>query len=113
MSAYEHAHVQHARQALLAIEAQADMSATNLSILPIAVRVKKRGLPAIWLPLFLFWPFIIALFCLALPLCVLSPAPRKNAFALLGTTYQMLCALRGTQVEVTGSEHGTWSISLY
>jgi hypothetical protein len=102
-----------AGQELLTIGAEDAMSATKLSVLPIAARVKKRGLPAIWLPLFLFWPLIIALLCLALPLCALLPAPRKHAFALLGTSYEMLCALRGTQVEVTGPEHGTWSISLY
>jgi hypothetical protein len=82
-------------------------------LLPMAVRVKRSGLPAIWLPLILLWPVIIALFCLALPLCVLVPAPRRSVFAVLVTTYRMLCALHGTDVEVSESEHNTWSFSLY
>jgi hypothetical protein len=80
-------------------------------LLPLAVRVERRGWPAIWLPLILFWPLILALFALALPLCVLlQPRP---IFAALVATYNMLCALHGTNVEVADSEHSAWSFSLY
>ena len=85
MEANEHAD---AGQSLLAWDAEQTMS---WPILPIAMRLKKPGWPALWLPVILLWPLFIAIFCLALP----------------------LCALHGTQVELTGPEHGTWSISLY
>ena len=82
-------------------------------IMPLAVRVKRSGWPALWLPLIFLWPILIAIFCLALPLCVLVPAPRRSVFATLVATYDMLCSLHGTDVEVSVPEHGTWNISLY
>ena len=105
-----------AEQPALAIERGSEtphaLDATSWPLLPIAVRVKRRGRPGIWVPLFLLWPLIIAVFCLALPLCAIWPAPRRSALAALGATYQLLCALHGTHVEVTGSD-GDWNISLY
>jgi hypothetical protein len=89
------------------------MPAEGWSILPLAVRVQKRGWPAIWLPLFLLWPLVIVLFCLALPLSLLSPAPGRAVLAVLIASYRVLCALHGTQVEVISSEQSSWNISLY
>ena len=82
-------------------------------ILPLAARVKHSGWPAIWLPLILLWPLIIAVFCLALPACVLVPAPRRAVFATLVASYQVLCALHGTSFELEEPEHGAWHIALY
>jgi hypothetical protein len=107
MEANEHAD---AGQALLAWDAEQTMS---WPILPVAMRLKTPGWPVLWLPVILLWPLFILIFCLALPLCALVPAPRRHAVAALIATYQMMCALHGTHVELTGAEHGTWSISLY
>jgi hypothetical protein len=82
-------------------------------LLPLAVRIKTPGWPALWLPVFLLWPFVFAVFCLALPLCVLVPAPSRAVFTLLVASYRMLCALHGTEVRVTSPEHSTWVIALY
>lgn len=83
------------------------------ALLPLAARVQTPGWPALWLPVFLLWPVIIAVFCLALPLCVLVPAPRRSVFTALVATYHMLCALHGTEVTVTSAKHSTWNVSLY
>jgi hypothetical protein len=82
-------------------------------LLPMAVRIKRSGWPALWLPLILFWPVVIALFCSVLPLCLLVPAPRRSALAALVASYRVLCELHGTDVEVSASEHDIWSFSLY
>lgn len=85
----------------------------NGHVLPVALRVERRGWPAIWLPLILLWPVVIAVFCLALPLCVLVPALRRSAFATLVASYRVLCALRGTDVELGACAQSTWTFSLY
>ena len=82
-------------------------------VLPVAVRIQRSGGPAVWLPLILLWPVIMAVLCLALPMVVLVPAPRRAVLATLVASYQVLCALHGTAVEVNASEYGTWSLSLY
>lgn len=82
-------------------------------VLPMAARVKHSGWPTLWLPLFLLWPLFIALFCLALPICIFVPAPRRAAFATLAASYQLLCALHGTEVEIKEPQTGTWRIALY
>jgi hypothetical protein len=78
-----------------------------------AARVQRSGWPAIWLPLILLWPLIIALFLLALPICLFVPIPRAAAFATLASSYQLLCALHGTELEIEEPETGTWRIALY
>jgi hypothetical protein len=78
-----------------------------------AARIQRSGWPAVWLPLILFWPVIIAVFCLALPLCVIVPAPRRAIFATLVASYHLLCALHGTAIELDAAPHHTWTLSLY
>jgi hypothetical protein len=85
----------------------------NWMLLPLAVRIKTPGWPALWLPVFWLWPVVIAVFCLLLPLCVLLPAPSRAVFALLASSYRMLCALHGTEVTVTSPGHSTWIVALY
>jgi hypothetical protein len=80
---------------------------------PLAARVKRTDWPALWLPLFLLWPAIFALFCLALPLCLIVRAPRGSLLAALGATYDLLCALHGTDLELSASDNITWTVSLY
>lgn len=82
-------------------------------VLPLAARVQRSGWPAIWLPLVLLWPLIIAVFCLALPLCLFMPAQRSAAVDTLGATYRLLCALRGTSVELGDGPQNKWSFALY
>lgn len=108
MNANEHAN---AGQALTLDDGYG--GAMTWPILPMAVRVKKQHYPALWLPVVVLWPLFIAFFCLALPLCAALTTPRRNVMAALGATYQMFCALHGTEVEVTDAEHGSWTISLY
>ena len=82
-------------------------------VLPVAARIRHNGWPTIWLPLFLLWPLIIALFILALPICLVVPAPRRAVFATLAASYRLLCAVHGTQVEIKEPETGSWHIALY
>jgi hypothetical protein len=81
-------------------------------VLPLALRVKCGGWPAIWLPVIVLWPVILVVFGLALPLCMLVPAPR-SALAALAASYRMLCAMHGTEFELGTSAQRTWSFSLY
>lgn len=83
------------------------------AILPVAVRVERTGWPAVWLPLIFLWPVIIAVFCLALPLVVLVPAPRRDLIATLVASYELLCALHGAALELRVDEHDVWSFALY
>jgi fatty acid desaturase len=83
------------------------------NILPVVVYVKRRGWPPIWLPLILLWPVIIAVFCMALPVCLLVPALRRSAFEPLVASYRVLCALHGTDVELGARAQSTWTFSIY
>jgi len=85
----------------------------NWYLLPMALRVQRTGWPAIWLPLILLWPVIIAVFCLALPLSVFIPAPRRSALSMLVASYRLLCALHGSDVELSAWAQSTWTFSLY
>ena len=84
-------------------------------VLPIAARVQRNGWPALWLPLFLLWPVLLAAFCLALPLCLLLalPASRHAALSALVTSYELLCALHGTEIQIDASRDEAWRIALY
>jgi hypothetical protein len=87
-------------------------------LLPLALRVKRTGWPAIWLPLIVIWPLIIAIFCLALPLCWLwparvSPAAGRRGFATLGASYRVLCAAHGAQFELGERGGNAWDFSIY
>lgn len=80
-------------------------------ILPLALRLKYGRWPSIWLPLVIFWPLVLVAFCLALPLCLVWPPVRGNAFQTLGATYSVLCALHGAEFELgCGSEAWKWSL---
>ena len=82
-------------------------------VLPVAARVQRGSWPAVWLPLFVLWPLIIAVFALALTLSVFAPAPRRAVLATLLASYDVLCALHGTTVELEEPAHGYWRIALY
>jgi len=83
-------------------------------ILPVAARFQCGGWPfAVWLPLILLWPVILALFGLALAVCVLVPAARRAGFATTVASFHLLCALHGTIFELEEPAHGSWRITLY
>lgn len=82
-------------------------------VLPLAARVKRSRWPAFWLPLVLLWPLLIMVFCLAILLCLLVPAPRRPAFEAVWAAYRMLCALHGTQVKFSEGPQSTWTFALY
>ena len=83
-------------------------------VLPVAARIQRGGWPfAVWLPLILLWPVILAVFGLALPMCVLVASPRRACFATVVATFQLLCALHGTTFELQEPAHGSWRIALY
>lgn len=60
----------------------------------------------LWLPLFLIWPLMAALLALLSPIILIIlmaiwvSAPRRPLFRSLAFSYQLLCALRGLEVEV-------------
>lgn len=81
--------------------------------LPLAVRVKRGGWPALWLPLLVLWPLVLALLCLALPLWLLVPAPRRSLAELLVASYQTLCAAHGAEFEFSTPGRSTWTFLVY
>jgi hypothetical protein len=70
-------------------------------LLPSFARIKFPRLPALWLPIFLLlWPCAFLVFSLGLLLTLSIAGPRARALECLGTAWRLLCALRGTQVDV-------------
>ena len=77
-------------------------------LMPAFARLRIPRLPALWLPVFLLWPLLALCFALAFALAVplarvLKAPPRQVLYALL-QTFQMLCALRGTQISVSNPD---------
>lgn len=80
-------------------------------VMPVALRVKRGGWPALWLPLVLLWPLVFAAFCIALPLSTIWPPRRGSVFAALSAAYRTLCALHGAVFEFgLDDEHWKWSL---
>lgn len=69
-------------------------------LLPMFMRVKLAWAPALWLPLFLLWPVVFSVFVLGSVLALVVPGPAARMFDALRTVWHVLCALRGTRVEV-------------
>jgi hypothetical protein len=72
-------------------------------------RMKGKGMWPIylWLPLFLIWPILFVLVVLISPLILIGLfvlfllfSVRLNPFTLGWRSYQLLCSLRGLQVDV-------------
>lgn len=82
-------------------------------LLPLALRLKRPGWPAIWLPLIVLWPLILGLFCLALPLGFVVPARDGSPFSMLVASYRLLCALHGTVFELGSAKQSPWMFSFY
>jgi len=82
-------------------------------LLPLAVRVKRGGWPAIWLPLIVLWPVLFVLLGLLVPLCLVLPGRARAALAALAASYRVLCATHGTEFELGDRFERTWTFSLY
>jgi len=72
------------------------------------LRVPARAWPTLWLPLFLLWPLLFLIFALAascgvLVLCVALQVSLARAAQLVLSVYALLCATRGTHVDVVGA----------
>ena len=82
-----------------------------MMIPPALVRLRLRGpsraWPTLWLPLFLLWPLLLVLFllvavCGVLALCIAAQVSVARAIELFVSAYRVLCATRGTHVDVVG-----------
>ena len=75
-----------------------------MSWLPALLRLRLPRWPTLWLPLFLLWPLILLVFVvLAVALSVLEARAgkrRTSVFESVVSLWQLLCALRGTRVDV-------------
>ena len=77
------------------------------ALLRLRLRSPRASWPTLWLPLFLLWPLLFVLFALiasfgVVALCVAAQLSVARAFELCSSTYRLVCATRGTHVDVTG-----------
>ena len=87
------------------------------ALMRLRVRSPRARWPTLWLPLFLLWPLLLLAFALlasfgVLALCIALQLSFARAFELCSSTYRLLCATRGTHVDVSGPERDLL-ISLY
>jgi ABC-type spermidine/putrescine transport system permease subunit I len=75
-----------------------------VSWLPSMLRLRVPRLPTLWLPLFLLWPLVLLLFVLlfvaGFALESRSQRRRSSVFECLAGVWQLLCATRGTTIDV-------------
>jgi hypothetical protein len=69
-------------------------------LLPALLRVRVGSMTTLWLPLFLLWPLVLAVFSIGLVVTVCAPGPRLRHWACLTSAWQLLCATRGSHVDV-------------
>jgi hypothetical protein len=70
------------------------------------IRVEGRWNFRLWLPLFLVWLLLLPFALLALPfLLIAMPFVRADVRRAIGATFSILCATRGTHVEVAAPGH--------
>lgn len=77
--------------------------------LPPALARLDYGARRLWLPVFLLWPPMLLLFALTFFASVIAlTLMQKPAFQGLGrffsSLYEMICASRGTQIDVAASD---------
>jgi hypothetical protein len=68
--------------------------------------------PPLWLPLFLLWPLVFAIFLFGFVLSLVVPGPSTGTYRALVAAYRMLCALRGFHAEVR-VERSLYALSLH
>jgi hypothetical protein len=81
-----------------------------MNVPPSFLRVRLRRGPSLWLPLFLLWLLLFLLlwplFALAaLALFLIKPGERAAIGAFFAQLWRMLCALRGTEIDVELANH--------
>lgn len=88
---------------------------------PMFVRVQISKGPALWLPIVVLWPVLIALFVVglgAVPVLAATMRMRwQDALAALFAVYRLLNALHGTVLSLDdgAAGHGSksWQLSVY
>lgn len=85
--------------------------------LPPSLARLDYGARRFWLPVFLLWPLVLLLFVLtffagAIALALLQKATFQGLGGFLSGLYEMICASRGTQIDVAAS-HGRISLTLH
>jgi hypothetical protein len=82
-----------------------------MTLPPLLLRVRlvapHHRWPTLWLPVFLLWPLVFVLvLALALPAlllsCIIAPRSIGAVLAVVFAAYALLCALRGTLIDVSG-----------
>ena len=76
--------------------------------LRLQISAPHRAWPGLWLPVFLLWPLLWLLFalscaCVVPLLCVGARISAARALEVCTGAYALLCAARGTHVDVIGS----------
>jgi hypothetical protein len=75
-----------------------------MTMLPTLVRLKFRHWPALWLPLFLLWPFAILLFVFSYVLfCALELSADRSLSRVndcMASLWRLMCSARGLRVDI-------------
>lgn len=86
------------------------------ALLRLRWRGSSGGWPTLWLPLFLLWPLLSIVLALAaigvLLLAIAAQVSLARAGELFASAYRVLCALRGTRVDVVAARSEVF-ISVY
>jgi hypothetical protein len=77
--------------------------------LPPALARLDYGARRFWLPVFLLWPLMLLLFALTffagvIALALMPKSTFQGLGRLLAGLYEMICASRGTQIDVDASD---------
>jgi hypothetical protein len=77
--------------------------------LPLALARFDYGTHRFWLPVFLLWPLMLLLFALiffagAITLALTQKSSFQDLDRFLSGLYEMICASRGTQIDVDASD---------
>jgi hypothetical protein len=87
-----------------------------MTFLPGLLRLRIPRWPTLWLPLFLLWPLVLVMFVVLWALVFVleqrSSQQRSSVFACLGGVWRLLCATRGTSVDVDAPS-GRVCVSIY
>jgi hypothetical protein len=83
------------------------------SVMNLKIHSGERFNLRLWLPLFIMWPFALVLLFLLLPFLVIAEVVLRLAnakiylFAILGSVFSLLVAMRGLTVKVNNVRHNS------
>jgi hypothetical protein len=80
--------------------------------MPALARIELPHGPALWLPVFLLWPMVFAIFLCGFVLALVVPGPVARSYRSLFAAYRVLCALRGLRAEVR-AEGAHFALSIH